>query len=145
MTRARLRVGGVVGVLAIALAACRVPPPLTYPLTLTPPVDATAEVQQLLGDPPPPSQTPHEAAARLASRLTHQIEGCDVLTVAQVIWVAPSEPASAAIEVRGLCDDSVAGAWYEITIEGDDQLGWVVATATKQDVCARGISGGVCV
>ena len=78
-------------------------------------------------------------------KLTGQREGCEVLTIAQVVWVAPSEPASAAIEVRGLCDDAVEGLWYEITIEGDDQLGWVAATATRQEICARGVSGALCV
>ncbi len=81
----------------------------------------------------------------MAERLTRLHEGCEVLSVAQVIWVAPSEPASAAVELRGLCDDSVEGVWYELTIEGDDQLGWVVATATRQDISARGVSGAVCV
>lgn len=57
----------------------------------------------------------------------------------------PTEPASAALEVRGLCDDSVDGIWYEITIEGDDQFGWVAATATKQYICGRGVAGEVCV
>jgi hypothetical protein len=133
------------GVLAIGATACRIPSPLTYPLLLTPAVDATAEVQALLGDPPPAAQTSAEVARNLAVKLTRQHEGCEVLTIAQVIWVAPSEPASAAIEVRGLCDDAIAGTWYEITIEGDDQLGWVAATATKQDICARGVSGTVCV
>jgi hypothetical protein len=33
---------------------------------------------------------------------------------------------------------------YEVEIEGD-QLGWVVAAATKQDSCACGVSGGLCV
>ncbi len=67
-----------------------------------------------------------------------------MFTVAQVVWIQPSDPAAAAIEVNGLCDDSVAGVWYEVTIEGDDQLGWVIATATKQDICGRGVSGTVC-
>ena len=136
---------GILGAVAIGATACRVPSPLTYPLLLTSPVDATAEVHELLGDPPPAAQTAPEVARHLAIALTRQHEGCDVLTIAQVIWVAPSEPASAAIEVRGLCDDAVAGIWYEITIEGDDQLGWVAATATKQEICARGVSGAVCV
>ena len=133
------------GVLAIGGTACRVPSPLTTPHLLTPPVDATAEIRQVLGEPPPAAQTAAEAARNLAIALTRQHEGCEVLTIAQVIWIAPSEPASAALEVRGLCDDAVAGLWYEVTIEGDDQLGWVVATASKQDICARGVSGTVCV
>ena len=94
---------------------------------------------------PPPRWSPTEVATQLAVRLTKQSPGCEVLTIAQVIWVAPSEPAAAAIEARGLCDDSVAGVWYEIAIEGDDQLGWVAATATTQNICARGVSGSVCV
>lgn len=134
----------VTAVVALGLTACRIPSPLTYPLQLTPAVDATAEVQELLGDPPAPAETAGEVATHLAMALTTQREGCEVLTIGQVIWVAPSEPATAAVEARGLCDDSVAGTWYEITIEGDDQLGWVAATATRQDICARGVSGAVC-
>jgi hypothetical protein len=132
------------GVLGIALAACRIPSPLTYPLMLTPPVDATTEVQQLLGDPPAPAATPGEVAQQLAVKLTRQMEGCEVLTIAQVIWVAPTEPATAAIEARGLCDDSVSGVWYEITIVPNVELGWVT-TATRQEICARGVSGELCV
>lgn len=134
--------GAAVGV--AVLGACRIPSPLTPPHELTAAVDATAEVQDLLGEPPPASRRPHDVAQALAVRLTAQREGCEVLTVAQVMWVAPTEPASAAIEVRGLCDDAVEGLWYEITIEGDDQFGWVAATATRQDIGARGVSGGVC-
>ena len=130
---------------AVMMTACRVPSPLSYPLELTPPVDATTEVQSLLGEPPPVATRPHDVATNLAMKLTGQREGCEVLTIAQVVWVAPSEPASAAIEVRGLCDDAVEGIWYEITIEGDDQLGWVAATATRQEICARGVSGALCV
>jgi hypothetical protein len=137
----------VIGALTLSfvlLTACRIPSPLSYPLELTPAVDATAEVRALLGDPPPPAQRPHDVATNLAVRLTAQREGCEVLTIGQVVWVAPTEPASAAIEVRGLCDDAVEGIWYEIAIEGDDQLGWVVATATRQEICGRGVSGGLC-
>jgi hypothetical protein len=142
-TRMRARALGVAAVAAAAMAltAC-IPSPLSYPLELATPVDATAEVEQLLGDPPQPATRPHDVARNLAVALTGQHEGCEVLTMAQVMWVAPTEPASAAIEVRGTCDDAVEGLWYEITIEGDDQL--VVASATRQDICARGVSGGIC-
>lgn len=145
MGRTRLAVAGVVVIAAMGLTSCRIPSPLSYPLELTPPVDATAEVHELIGDPPPAATRAHDAATHLAMRLTGQREGCEVFTIAQVIWVAPTEPATAAIEVRGLCDDAVEGIWYEVTIEGDDQFGWVVATATTQQICARGVSGGLCV
>jgi hypothetical protein len=144
-TRTRLGVLAVATLAAVLLTACRVPPPLEYPLELTRGVDATTEVRALLGDPPPAAQRPHDVAANLAAKLTRQHEGCEVLTTARVIWVAPTEPASAAIEVRGLCDDAVEGLWYEITIEGDDQFGWVANEAWRQEICARGVSGTVCV
>lgn len=131
------------GLVAVS-TACRVPAPLTPPLLLTPEVDATDEVLELLGDPPPAARRPGEVAQRLAVRFTRQSVTCEVLTIGEVKWVRPTEPAAAAIEVRGLCDDAVAGRWYEITIEGDDQLGWVAATATRQDICKRGVSGAVC-
>lgn len=145
MTRAGGRVAGV-ALLVLVLAACRIPSPLTRPLTLTPPTDALAEIDQLLGDPPPPAETPSERAHQVAERRTGQSAGCEVLTIAEVVWVDPNEAtASAAIEVRGTCDDSVTGAWYELTFTGDDQFGWVVATATRQDICRRGVIGGLCV
>jgi hypothetical protein len=134
-----------VGALAVTLTACRLPGPLTYPNQLTPPVDATAEVLAIIGSPAPPAQTSTDAAKHLASKLTGQRDGCEVFTLAQVVWIEPSDPATAAIEVNGLCDDSIRGIWYEVTIEGDDQLGWVVATATSQNICGRGVSGGLCV
>lgn len=138
--------GVVVGVTAVLLlSACTIPSPLSYPLELTPPVDATPEVQFMLGDPQPGAADPHALATSLATRLTEQREGCEVLTIAQVVWVAPSEPASAAVEVRGLCDDAVEGIWYELAIEHDPGIGWFVATATRQEICARGVSGAVCV
>jgi hypothetical protein len=138
-------VAGFVALAALAVTGCRIPSPLSSPLELTRPVDATDEVEDLMGTPPPVAERPHDVAKTLAMRLTGQREGCEVVTIAQVIWVAPSEPASAAIEVRGLCDDSIEGLWYEVTIEGDDQFGWVAAAATRQDICARGVSGGLCV
>jgi len=146
-TRTRRARVGLIGAFVISsagMSACRIPSPLSYPLELTPAVEATAEVHALVGDPPPRAQRPHDVATDLAMRLTAQREGCEVLTIAQVVWVTPTEPASAAVEVRGLCDDAVEGVWYEITIEGDDQLGWVAATATRQEICGRGVSGGLC-
>jgi hypothetical protein len=118
---------------------------LTYPNQLTPPVDATAEVKAIIGTPAPPAETSIDAAEHLASKLTGQRDGCEVFTLARVVWIEPSDPASAAIEVNGLCDDSIRGIWYEVTIEGDDQLGWVIATAESQNICGRGVSGGLCV
>ena len=147
-SRGRLGVLGIVGLTGLVLTACGIPSPLSYPLELTSPVDATTEVQAIIGDPPPAAVRPHDVATDLARKLTFQHEGCEVLTIAQVVWVAPfesaSDPPSAAVEVRGLCDDSVEGIWYEITIEGDDQLGWVAGTATRQEICARGVSGALC-
>jgi hypothetical protein len=143
MTRAWTLIAGV-GALAITLTACRIPSPLTYPLQLTPPVDATDEVLAIIG-PPPPATTSIDAARHFAAKLTRQMEGCEVVTIGQVIWVEPSDPAKAAVEARGLCDDAVSGVWYEVEIEGDDQLGWVVARGTRQDICGRGVSGGLCV
>ena len=146
MTRVGTRVAGL-ALLVLVLAACRIPSPLTYPLLLSsPPADVTTEINRLLGDPQPRAETPLERARQVAQRLTRQHEGCEVFTIAQVIWVEPAEAnASAAIEERGTCDDAIQGAWYELTFTGDSTLGWVVETATRQDICARGVSGGLCV
>jgi hypothetical protein len=130
-------------VLSVATLACNVPKPLTYPLTLTPARDATTEIRRVIGQ--PTVQRPGQLAQAIAARLSGKKPGCEVFVVARVIWVSGGEPARAAIESRGTCDDSVQGAWYEVTMEGDDQAGWVVSAATKADICRRGISGNVCV
>ena len=107
MTRVGTRVAGL-ALLVLVLAACVIPPPLTRPVLLTPPADALSEIQQLLGNPPPRAETPLERARQVAQRMTLQSEGCEVLTSREVVWVDPTETsASAAIEVRGTCDDSV--------------------------------------
>ncbi len=145
MKRVGTRVAGVAA-LVLLLAACFVPPPLTRPLVLTPPADAKADIAKLLGDPPPQADTPLARARQVAQRLTRMADGCDVLTIADVVWVDPNEStASAAIELRGVCDDSTLGTWYQLTFSPDAQLGWVVATATKQAICARGVASGLCV
>ena len=46
---------------------------------------------------------------------------------------------------KGRLDDSIAGAWYELTITGDDQTGFVVSLATRRLICHRGVSGNLCV
>ena len=51
MTQRRwLRAGGGVTLLAAATLSCTLPEPFTYPLPLTPPRDATAEVQGQAGN-----------------------------------------------------------------------------------------------
>jgi hypothetical protein len=141
--RSKLRAGVGVAVLAAVALGCTVPKPLTYPLTLTPPRDATSEVQTHAGT--APAFTAVGRARVVAASMSGVEPGCEVFRIAQVMWVSGGAPARAAIELRGFCDDSVQGAWYELTLEGDDQLGWVVASATKSDICARGLSGTLCV
>jgi hypothetical protein len=92
-----------------------------------------------------PVQQAVQRAQIAANRMSGTKPGCEVFVVARVMWATAGEPARAAIESRGTCDDSVGGAWYELTLEGDDQAGWVVASATKSDVCKRGVSGTLCV
>jgi hypothetical protein len=123
--------------------SCAVPKPFEYPLILTPPRIATTEVQRAVGQ--PTVRAPAQLAQAVAAKLSGVKPGCEVFVVARVMWVIGGEPWRAAIESRGTCDDSVQGAWYEITMERDDQAGWVVASATKSDVCRRALSGTVCV
>lgn len=141
--RSSLLAAVVVGVMAMATAAC-VAPPLTHPLELAAAEDATAEIQALLGTPPPVEKDSGALAATIARKLVTPIAGCELLPAAQVIWRTPGSPTTAAIELRTPCDDSVAGTWYEVTMSGDDQTGFVVALATKQSICKRGVSGVLC-
>jgi hypothetical protein len=135
----------VTGTALLATAAC-VAPPLSHPLLLGASQDATAEIQALLGTPPPVEKDAARLVATIADALAKQTNpGCEVLPAAEVVWRAPASPTTAAIELRVPCDDSVAGAWYELTITGDDQTGFVVALATKQSICKRGVSGTLCV
>jgi hypothetical protein len=46
------------------------------------------------------------------------------------------------IEVREGCDDSIAGARYDLAMEGDDTTGWGIVAASRQDICRRGEGGG---
>jgi hypothetical protein len=134
----------VAGTAVLATAAC-VAPPLSHPLLLAGSQDATAEIQALLGTPPPVEKDSARLVATIASALAKPNPGCELLPAAEVIWRAPASPTTAAIELRAPCDDSVAGAWYELTITGDDQTGFVVALATKQLICRRGVGGALCV
>ena len=140
-TLARLVVAGTA---VLATAAC-VAPPLTHPLLLAGSQDATAEIQALLGTPPPVEKDSAKLVDTIADTLDAPIAGCEILPAAEVIWRAPGSPTTAAIELRTPCDDSVAGTWYDLTITGDDQTGFVVALATKRSICKRGVSGVLCV
>jgi hypothetical protein len=132
------------GTAVLATAAC-VAPPLTHPLLLAASEYATAEIQALLGTPPPVEKDSARLVATVADALAEPSAGCELLPAADVIWRAPASPTTAAIELRVGCDDSIAGAWYELTITGDDQTGFTVALATKQLICRRGVSGALCV
>ena len=144
MTRhATVRAAGLMAVVAAVAVSCTVPAPFTYPLSLSAARDATAEVQQLAGT--TPMSSPAQLATAIAATMSGVKPGCEVFVVARVMWVAGGQPAQAAIESRGACDDSIGGGWYELTIVPDAQLGWVVSAATRQDVCRRGLSGTICV
>jgi hypothetical protein len=129
---------------ALTVAACTTPP-LTHPLQLAAPEDATSEIQALVGSPSPPITDTAELADLVAHRLVTVDTSCELQPASQVIWRAPANPTLAAIELRFSCDDSVAGTWYEITMTGDDQAGFTIALATKQAICKRGVSGVLCV
>jgi hypothetical protein len=129
---------------ALTASACSTPP-LTYPLQLAEATDATSEIQALVGTPSPPITDTKELADLVARRLVSPDPGCELQPAAQVIWRAPATPTVAAIELRFSCDDSVDGAWYEVTMTGDSQTGFTVALATKQAICGRGVSGTLCV
>ena len=136
--------GIAVGAVAFVSSAC-VAPPLTYPLLLAGEEDATVEVQALLGSPPPVITSSSELVAEVARKLVKPEPGCELFPASRVIWRAPAAQTTAAIELRIPCDDAVAGRWYELTITGDDQVGFVVALATKQSICKRGVDGVLCV
>ena len=50
------------------------------------------------------------------------------------------------IELRQFCDDSVAGAWYEVGIVGPQPDGSLTGGASRRTLCVRGVSpDGLCV
>ena len=107
--------------------------------------DATAEVADLLGTPGPAVERPEELAQALADALTVEPpdEQCEAgAPTAVVTSVTPGEPTFAVVGVRVGCDDAVAGARYDLAMEGDDSLGWALSSATRQDICKRGTGGG---
>jgi hypothetical protein len=134
----------VAGTAVLVTAAC-VAPPLEHPLLLAGSQDATTEIQALLGTPPPVEKDSAKLVATIADKLDQPSAGCEILPAAEVIWRAPGSPTTAAIELRSPCDDSIAGAWYELTITGDEQVGFTVALATRRNICWRGVSGALCV
>ena len=129
----------------VALTAACTTPPLTYPLQLAAPEDATSEIQALVGNPSPPITNSADLADLVARRLVTVDPNCELQPAAHVIWRAPATPTVAAIELRFSCDDATAGTWYEVTMTGDSQAGFTVALATKQAICTRGVSGALCV
>lgn len=112
--------------------------PTTSTTVVTAYVDATAEVQALV--PGVRGTDVEELAARIAAAFRME-EGEEE---AEVVSVERGEPSVAVIAVRRGGDDSVAGADYRITFEGDE-AGWAIASAEKRYACLRGVSGDVCV
>jgi len=103
----------------------------------TPYADATAEVRALL--PGARGTSVAQLAQQVAAAL--RTGGTRAVSVASV---QSGEPSIAMISVRGGGDDSVAGADYRITFEGDER-GWAIASAEKRYACVRGVEDGVCV
>jgi hypothetical protein len=111
---------------------------------MTVPRDATDEIVDLLGTPGPSVERPEELAQAVADALVVEPpdEQCEAgPPTAVVASVTPGEPAFAVVDLRVGCDDSVAGARYDLAMEGDDSLGWVISSATRQDICRRGTGG----
>ena len=93
---------------------------------------------------PLPVERPEELAQAVADALVVEPpdEQCEAgPPTAVVASVTPGEPAFAVVDLRVGCDDSVAGARYDLAMEGDDSLGWVISSATRQDICRRGTGG----
>ena len=120
--------------------------PTTSAPALTTARDATAEIADLLGSPGPVVERPDDLAQAVADALVASGSDCEAgPPTATVVSVTPGEPAVAVIVLMAGCDDSVGGARYELTMEGDDTSGWGVAAATRQDICLRGASADLCV
>ena len=132
-----------VGTMAMATAAC-VAPPLTHPVQLADAQDAKTEINDLLGTPPPVEKDAAKLVETIAAKLVVPVPNCQLLPASEIVWKAPG-PQSAAIELRTPCSTSVAGTWYEITLAGDDQVGFTVDAATKQLICKKGVTGTACV
>jgi hypothetical protein len=115
------------------------PPTAATGLVAAAPEDATVLITDLLGDPPPTVTDPSDLAELVADALASAGDPT------QVDEVSSGEPASAVITVIVREDDSIGGVRYTISMEGDDTLGWVVASATSENLCLRGVDGPLCV
>jgi hypothetical protein len=115
------------------------PPTSAAELVAAAPEDATVLITDLLGDPPPVVIDPTDLAELVADALASAGDPT------QVDEVSSGEPATAVITLIVREDDSIGGVRYTITMEGDDSLGWVVASATSENLCRRGVDGPLCV
>jgi len=114
-------------------------PSLVPPQAYTAAADATAEIKALIGTPGPVVNKPGELTDAVAALLVKAASGCDVAPKTATSTKG-GEPAIGTIEIRTGCDDSVGGVRYVLTMEGDDTSGWGVASATRSNLCIRGVS-----
>ncbi len=115
------------------------PPTSSAGLVAAAPEDATVLITDLLGDSPPAVVDPADLAELVADALASAGDPT------QVDEVSGGEPATAVITVIVRDDDSIGGVRYTLTMEGDDALGWVVASAMSENLCRRGVDGPLCV
>jgi hypothetical protein len=97
--------------------------------------DATGEIVSLGVQPAP---TPDDLIESIWPLLEQRYTDGDQQPQIGLTWY-PDNPATATIEVLGLADDSVRGVAYTIVGRSTDG-GWVVASATKASICARGVT-----
>jgi len=103
--------------------------------------DAAEQVEAILS-PPPIVERADQVAQLVADAVAPEGEGDSGGVTVQTVELG--EPTVILIEVRGLADDSVAGYDLRLTLDPDDTLGWGVVSATRRDLCLRGVSGGLC-
>jgi hypothetical protein len=116
----------------------------------TPPSDATDDIVSLI---PPGFSARYswELAGQILTGLEQKWEGCATVTM-DSLFGALSEQAAVVYDIRNqeACgDDSVAGEDLVVVMEPTsvvnlEPVDWQVVRASRQYVCLRGVSGGLC-
>jgi hypothetical protein len=111
-----------------------------------PPVDATLEVRGLLAGVLPAADLQTVESAFRETVLYGGGQNCEIppAMMSGFDMTDPAAPTLVATATFG-CDDSGGGSRFTIHLVGDDAQGWTVASATREFLCLRGVSGGLCV
>lgn len=104
----------------------------------SPAVDVTAELAGVS-----PQASFDALAAEVVRVLEERFPADSPGQATDAAWAASGDAGTVRFRVDGLADDSLAGYDYEV---GAAERGgaWVVASATRQAICRRGLAGDLC-